>query len=133
MITIVNLWEPGYFDEETHMQWRIWKQVIAAYGVPPGNWLAAPELLPGLGKPIQYNTLGEALLNSKGTRVYLDPAGSVDLKSFVHPEDAIYIFGHSMSSFRDKENTVRIETPESADLFGCSACSVVLQDRFNKL
>lgn len=75
-----------------------------------------------------------------GTRVVIQPAdghyvqGTVSIEDFVHPEDAVYIFGSDDSLMQpvDAEHYVYIPTAPTWELFASQAGAIVLFDRLMK-
>jgi hypothetical protein len=65
--------------------------------------------------------------------VILDESAVTPLQDFVHPENAIYIFGRStLNNIQDKikhDYSVKIVTPEFKGMFGVSAAGALLYAR----
>jgi hypothetical protein len=77
--------------------------------------------------------------NPKLTIVFVDEEGESELKDFVHPEDALYVFGKTRYSpykiHKGKENikSVKIESVRnSGGFWGHQTAAMVLYDRFIK-
>jgi hypothetical protein len=104
----------------------IWKQLRHAFG-------AEVRLFDG------SDTLMPALNNEPGTRVFLFPeathAGET-LDGFMHPPDAVYIFGNAFDSLRSlrraTDPAVTVYTAKQVDVFACNIAAIVLHDRMRK-
>ena len=75
--------------------------------------------------------------NSDLQVVWCHEEGETTLRDFVHPENALYIFGKTnYSPFLSFDSpgsvSVKIETPSPGLLWGHQAASVILYDRFVK-
>lgn len=136
MITIIGMWEQGYTLEQTFIEDTVWKQTLAAFAVDRFVMVTYPEVyVPNRIVPEQFDTMEEALASSTGERVFLSYPieGTVELATFVHPIDAIYIFGRpgdNLASYITKnDHKVHILTPNRTDMLGCSCVAAVLYDR----
>ncbi len=136
MITVIGMWEQGYTSEQTYIEDTAWKQTLSAYAVDRFVMVDYPEVhLDNVTSPEQYLTMQEALDSSVGELVFMvfDPVGAVLLQDFIHPADAVYIFGRpgdNLSSYvRDSDHKVHIATPANVDMLGCSCVASVLYDR----
>ena len=78
-----------------------------------------------------------AELPQSGTRVVIQPAdghnvqGTVSLVDFVHPEDAVYIFGGDDGFMEpiEADHYVYIPTPPTWELYASQAGAIVIWDR----
>lgn len=65
--------------------------------------------------------------------VVMDETGETNLEDFIHPENAIYVFGRSTMNNLQRQihhdHSVRIVTPEQKSMFGCSVACAVLYAR----
>lgn len=137
MITVIGMWEQGYSLEQTFIEDSIWKQTLNAFAVDRFVMVTYPEIyIDKVTSPEQYNTMEEALASSKGERVFLSyqiVEGVVDMKDFVHPTDAIYIFGRPGDNLirymQPKDHKVHITTLNNTDMLGCSCVAAVLYAR----
>lgn len=126
MITLIGRWEKDWLDNRVEL--FIWKQLCSAYEV---------DRLVMVGKSKnpritidQYDTMEEAINSSKGEVVLLEPKGNIILSNFIHPKDAIYVFGNAMNhNLKYNGITVRIDTPTMTDMFAFNAAAIVLADR----
>lgn len=136
MITVIGMWEQGYTLEQTFIEDTIWKQTLNAYAVDRFVMVTYPEVyVPNRTVPEQYDTMEEALASSTGERVFLSYPieGTVELATFSHPTDAIYIFGRphdDLSTYINPgDHKVHINTPKNIDMLGCSCVAAVLYAR----
>ena len=126
MITVVGMWERGYSEEQMFIEDTVWRQTVSAFAVDRFIMIPCPE----------YDTMQDALASTTGDRVFMcyDSEGAEPLWSFIHPEDAVYIFGRpgdNLVQYMNKGNyKVHIDTPNKVDMLGCSCVAAVLYDRF---
>jgi len=78
----------------------------------------------------------EAIIPEAHSLVIVDEAGVNDIKSFTHPENAVYVIGRTSLDVHQTVphncaagECVRIDTPNSISLFGHSAAAIVLSRR----
>lgn len=128
MITVVGRWEEGWLEHR--IEYFMWKQLAAAFKVdrivmvPKSNNTRIPI--------DQYNTMEEALESCKGTKYFLEPTGSENIDDIEINGDVVFIFGNAMNHNKNyiKENdiSVRIETPQSTDIFAVNALAITLKE-----
>jgi len=122
---------------------RLWKQTIQAYAVD--QWAMCDVRGGPFTSPLQHADINALLAAYPGSKTLLiapdtieaqGVAGSIDLKDYTHPADAIYVFGSSPESLvnhiGETDDVVTIRTPVSAAMFGHVALSAVLYDRMVK-
>lgn len=115
---IVAWKEPGWFDPRADLQ--MWRHLTRAYkvGYELLDWDQMPEFAEG-----------EAI-------VILDEQGTVELGDFEHPENAVYVFGHTHQNDLiniPHDHSVVIDTPDREPcLFGIQAAAIILEDRKRK-
>ena len=136
MISVIGMWEQGYTLEQTFIEDTVWKQTLNAFAVDNFCMVTYPEVeIPNISNPMQCGSLQDALDNSIGERVFLTyPAeGATLLNEFVHPENAVYIFGRPAENLLDyirpEDHQVHINTPNDVDMLACSCVAAVLYDR----
>lgn len=137
MITVIGMWEQGYTLEQTFIEDTVWKQTLCAFAVDRFVMVDYPEVhIDNVTSPEQFPTMEDALASSEGERVFLSyqtVEGILDMKNFVHPIDAIYIFGRPGDNLtrymREKDHKVHIATPNNTDMLGCSCVAAVLYAR----
>ena len=137
MITVLGLWELGWMEAE-RTERRIWKQTLQAFAVD--NWGMCPPQGGVFSSPVQYADMTTMLAAHPGPKTFLVPRerveGSTPLKDYVHPSDAIYVFGSSVenlvSHITEADDVVTIYTPALTDMFASSAMTAVLYDRLAK-
>ena len=141
MITVLGLWEDEWMEAD-RTERRLWKQTIQAFGVDA--WGMSPPQGGTFTSPVQYADLTTMLAAHPGPKVFLIPENtalandltSTSLESFVHPADAIYVFGSSVESLvpylTEDDDVVSILTPVEAHLFSVAALASVLYDRLVK-
>ena len=129
MITLVSIWERGWFDASVEA--FMWKQLTAAYAVD--RVIFTPTELKQRIYPEQFNTMEEALASTVGEQIFLIPGHGESLIDFEHPQDAVYVFGNAYKSNLDiATKIVQIPTPKNVDVFARDAAAMVLYDRMIK-
>jgi hypothetical protein len=141
MIAVAGIWELGW-NCPLSESW-LWTFPLREYGVT--SWAMSPktgiqqnERHAGmvLSEYDQYQEMIERF-HPELTRVYVDEAGDTMLQNFVHPENALYIFGNAgtspISSRKPGEAAVRVETLANGSVMWPHQCLVaVLHDRLVK-
>jgi hypothetical protein len=117
---VLAVLEPGFSDEQSFIERRIWRQLKGAYDL---------DLV--LVEPAEKVHRGMIL----GKAVFMNPWKGTMLKHYSHPAEATYIFGNATTDllhlFEAGDDQVRIPTPKPCDMFGCSAAAIVLDRRVN--
>ena len=75
----------------------------------------------------------EAVVPEGHTVVVCDETGLAESRTYAHPTDAVYVFGRSAQDVMGAVPhaiSIRVDTPATISLFGISAASIILQDRF---
>jgi hypothetical protein len=85
----------------------------------------------------EYKTIEELLIAKQYlTPVFVDENGAVELTDFVHPENALYIFGKAnyapFGPLGAGHLSVRIDCPLMGMLWPHQALSVIMYDRSKK-
>lgn len=117
---------------------RLWKQTIQAFDVD--IWSMSNVHGGPFTSPTQYPDLETMLSAHPGPKTFLIPPGKVDgtldLASYNHPKNAIYVFGNtnqSMAGFvTEDDDAVAICTPKLSDMFAPAVLTTVLYDRMVK-
>ena len=126
VITLVGRWEKGWLDHR--VEYFMWKQLAAAYNVDRIAMVGFSDE-PRITID-QYGSMGEALASCQGEQVFLEPKGDISLCEFVHPKEAVYIFGNAMNhNLKYAGTTVRIDTPSGTDMFAINAAAIALAAR----
>mgnify|MGYP003652254906 CR=1 FL=1 len=132
MIEVAGMWEIGW--NTPIMEADLWEMTLREFG------LTALSMTPisGINKPWidEYEYLDDILTAKPDlTPVFVDELGEVELSDFVHPENALYVFGkttHSpFNSMAKKYNaqSVRIASVNPATMWAHQALAIVLYDR----
>jgi len=115
---IVAFKEKGWLDPKT--DFRMWDHLCRS-----------------MEQDLQLITdFSEANIPSDGKIIIMDESASDTLQSFVHPDNAVYVFGRSgLNKMQDRhysDYAIRIDTVTDVCLFGIEAASMVLYDRMVK-
>lgn len=138
MITVIGVWEPGYSDEQMFFENTVWNQTLSAFAVDRFIMVAGDNPIENITQPEQVETMADALALVTAPLVFITyPAeGAEPLKTFVHPADAVYIFGcpseNLMAYIQKGDYQVHLDTPNNVDLLACSIVAAVLYGRLNK-
>jgi hypothetical protein len=117
MSRVVAWKEPTWFGENEER--AAWHMLCRAYEVPVTRLERdeKPEFAPG-----------EIV-------VVMDEQGTTSLDEFLHPPDAVYVFGRTHQNDLMKmphDHSVRIVYPGKTTMFGITACAITLADRRRK-
>jgi len=135
-VKIVGNWEHGW--DTPLNEFERWKHSLLEFGVD--TFYMSP--ITGILKPqvIEYVSTEEFLNleeNNSYTKVFCDDKADTSLKDFVHPTNAIYVFGRTsydvLSLKQESDLSISIPTSRNAGgFFAHQACSIILYDRFLK-
>ena len=118
MIKVVACFEKGWFDSRT--DFRLWDHLCRSFSAD----LQLIDYLSEMDVPKDYEL------------VVVDESAGSSLSDFVHPKNAVYLFGKtSMNKIQDNVKhdwAVKIETPARVCNFGVTAAAMVLYDRMMK-
>lgn len=137
MITVLGMWESDWMDSE-RTERRLWKQTIQAFAVD--HWAMCDVHGGPFSSPVQHADVATMLAAHSGPKTFLIPEGSVEsstrLRDYVHPADAVYVFGNSLNSLVPQigpnDDVVSIVTPVGAAMFAPVVLAAVLYDRMAK-
>lgn len=124
MINVAALKEPGFSEEQSYLERRIWKQTTHAYE----------------GRLFYVDDLAEVIAKHRSEMplVFLtpNPWNAVNLWDFEHPEECLYVFGTATENLeryiQDGDHRVYIPTPKSTDMFGAGCLGIVLDRRYER-
>ena len=135
MVKLAGIWEVGYTVPLLEMY--LWEMVVREFSVD--QFYMTP--ISGLSNVYltEKATLEEVCeANPNLVRVIVSDESPNDLKDFVHPENALYLFGRvgpdpAPELLRDGDVTVCIKTPtDQGLLWPHQVASILLYDRFLK-
>lgn len=132
MIKIAGCWELGW--NTPILEYDLYHFIAKEY--------QADELImtpvSGINKKVtEYAAIEDAIAaNPALTPIFIDENGTEELTDFVHPVDALYIFGKSNYSPMlsiGEHKSIKINTPMNlGGLWAHQAMTLVLHDRFKK-
>lgn len=128
MITVVGMWEPSFSNMEQVIEYRMWKQTIAAFDVD--RWVMVGEPPdPKITSFEQYGNLMEALHTCENI-VFLIPDAEVELSEIDIPENVTFVFGNVSENLKmyatDVDQQARLATPKPIDMFAAACLPWVL-------
>jgi hypothetical protein len=128
MITVVGMWEPSFSEYEQIVEYRMWKQTIAAFEVD--RWIMVGEGPSRVTSFQSFETMPEALETITAHKVFLIPEKGQELDFAFRSGDVAFIFGNadeSLISFvGDKDEIAHIKTPKPVDMFAACVLPMVL-------
>ena len=133
-IKVAGVWELGWSTPLT--EYELWSFALRSYGVE--RWYMAPVSGIQRARVVEVRDVLEAVeLNPDLTPVYVDEEGEQELRSFVHPGDALYVFGRAgyspWAASGRNGLSLRIETEVPGGMLWPHQCvPVVLRDRMMK-
>jgi hypothetical protein len=131
MVVVAGVWEEGWFDNRTEL--NLWHFPLKDFGVD--EFAMTPKSGMKTSKVSQFHSI-EEMVNHYGLPVIVcTEDGDSDLKDFVHPENALYMFNRTSGGELPitPDHTLRIKTKlNKGMLWGHQAASIILYDRLNK-
>jgi hypothetical protein len=125
VITVIGNWEQNFSEYDQIIEYRIWKQTIAAFEVD--RWMMVGPGPDRVTAFEAYESMGDALSAAQGTRVFMLHTADGPLKNLDVPEDVVIIFGspdeNLAAHVRPGDFTALLPTPFPADMYaaGCLA------------
>jgi len=135
MIEVAGLWELGW--SVPIMEADMWEYVLKEFGIEKLNMTP----ITGIDKQwiTEYSNLEELIYNKQDLiPVFVDEKGEVELSDFVHPENALYVFGKgNWSPFNNYAHvydckSVRIDSIKPGCLWPHQALALILYNRSKK-
>jgi len=134
IVKIAGIWEMGWsapLTEHSH-----WHYPLRDFKVD--EFIMCP--VSGIAEPVkEYAELSLAIAANPDLQVvFVDEQGTETLSNFVHPENALYVFGKASQSplatyYKEGDLSLRIETPANAGLlWPHQAAAILLYDRMLK-
>lgn len=132
-VEVAGLWELGWSAPLTEV--TQWEMVMREFGVDRLNM--AP--VSGISKRwvSEYPSINELLADRDHlTQVFVDENGGCELGDFLHPDDALYVFGKGtyspFSALAKDSLSVRIGSVTPGMMWPHQAAAIVLYDRGNQ-
>lgn len=118
------------------VEWQMWRQLKGAFAIDQLIFVPCVYKMDGYTFE-QADTIPEALsmISERTRRIFLEPKGAYSIHELYPPKrsmdtDVTFILGNTESSnlnyARNKEETVRIDTPGKTDLYGINAAAIAL-------
>jgi len=135
MIRIASIWERGWNTPIKEAD--LWVMVAREFGIE--KFLMTP--VSGIDNIYveEFKSMEDAIAAYPDlTIVFVDEKADDNLDEFIHPENALYIFGSvSVEAFNlydeNKHKAIKLTTPcNTALLWGHQIAALVLYDRFKK-
>jgi hypothetical protein len=111
MIRLAGCWDIWNTPAEEYA--KMWQFLLRGYCVDQFFMTPASGLgdqlqrdhLEGLREITEYDTMAEVIVANPGfTPIVLDENGTTELRTFVHPENALYMFGRTGQSLLETLN-----------------------------
>lgn len=136
MIEVLGVWEQGW--NYPLMEATDWEMMLREFSVDTLNMTPVSGLdVPWGSKPwlTEYDSVEDAIADKSSLiPVFVDENATTELSDFIHPEDALYVFGRAGYAPVIPEGavSVKISTPCPGCLWAYQACAIVLYDRHRK-
>lgn len=129
MLTVVGMWEPSFSEHEQCIEYRMWKQTIAAYDVK--RWIMVGEGPQRISSFEAFKTMPEALDTVDSMKIFMVPEHGQELSMVWPGRDCAFIFGNaddSLLRYVGKDDWIaHIDTPKPVDMFAACVLPMVLQ------
>jgi len=129
-IEVAGLWEMGWSAPVTESV--LWEYAMREFGISRLNMTPVS----GIKKRwvFEYPSIEEILQDRDGlTPVFVDENAQTELRDFVHPSNALYVFGKGtyspFSKMAEGHKSVKIGTPIPGLMWPHQALVVVMYDR----
>jgi hypothetical protein len=132
-VEVAGHWELGWSAPITELE--LWRMAARSFGLSSINMTPISGIA---ARFVHEYASTDSMIGAFPdlTPVYIDEGGEVELSDFVHPQDALYVFGkatYSPFSARSKKGiSVRIDCPKMGLLWPHQAMALVLYDRERK-
>lgn len=128
MITVVGVWESGFTDEQLFIEWRMWKQTIAAYQIK--DWRMVGNVS-GCGAYQTFDRIEDAIADiEEHRRIFLIPGARQTIDEVRAVEDPALIFGNYDENLHrlvtPPSQALSIPTPQETDMFAAACLPLVL-------
>jgi len=129
-VIVVGVWESGFTDEQLFVEWRMWKQTIAAYQIK--DWRMVGNV-PGCGAYREFDRIADAIADiDEERRIFLIPGARETIDEIQPVKNPAVIFGNYDENLRryvtPAAQAARISTPQDTDMFA-AACLPLVLDR----
>ena len=133
MITVIGLWEQGFSEYDQSIEYRIWKQTIAAFDV--GRWLMVG---PGPDRVTSFEshpTLDLALSTVLGDFYFMRHTATTRIEDVEFGDDVTLVFGspdENLASYiRERDTEILLPTPKPIDMYAAAALPWALSHVIN--
>lgn len=125
---VVGVWESGFTDEQLFIEWRMWKQTIAAYQIK--DWRMVGNV-PGCGAYQEFDRIADAIADiDEERRIFLIPGARETIDEIQPVKHPAVIFGNYDENLRNHvtpaAQAARIPTPQETDMFAAACLPLVL-------
>jgi hypothetical protein len=128
LITVVGMWEPSFSEYEQIIEYRMWKQTIAAFNVD--RWIMVGKGPECISSFEHAPTMQDALETISCQRVFMVPECGQELDRVWRVQDHSYIFGNAQENLlryvSENDQVAHLKTPESIDMFAACVLPAVL-------
>ena len=131
MITVVGMWEPSFSEYEQIIEYRMWKQTIAAFNVD--RWIMVGKGPERVSSFEHAPTMQDALETINYQRVFMVPECGQELDKVWRTPDCAYVFGNAdenllnyVSDDRQRDWVAHLKTPKPVDMFAACVLPAVL-------
>lgn len=125
MITVIARWDSAQI--EPSLEYKMYRQLKGAFRI---DRLIFVPVMPDVDKE-QYDSVDSALAACSGQRVFLEPTGQKAVRDIPEGDVIIVVGNTQMHNLRiaQPEETYRIATPTTTDIYGVNAVAIALAVR----
>jgi hypothetical protein len=114
---------------EQCIEYRIWKQTIAAFKVDQWYMVGDPPN-PSITAFTRCESMLDALSRARGELIFCIPDADYEYHELPDVHDPVYVFGNAQENLKDyltdSDLTLRLPTPAPVDMFACACLPWVL-------
>jgi hypothetical protein len=134
-VKIAGHWETAW--RSPLEEFNDWWHPLKEFGID--EFYMSPVTGIAKGRVLEKASIDDVFRECEGlTRVYVDESSTIELPDFVHPENALYIFGRTTFSpylRHNQEGDLAVKIPtvvNQGGFWGHTAAAVLMYDRFLK-
>ena len=128
-VEVAGTWELGWSAPKTEMD--LWWAVMRSYDIQMLHMTPVSGLQHKM--LTEYDSYDDILETTELTPVFVHEGAETELDDFVHPDDALYVFGKAnfspFAAFGEGRASVRIDCPQPGMFWPHQALALVMRHR----